>query len=64
MRHEATVGAKTIAESVETLESLQRIRDLGIDFAQGYAIHRPEPYPELALRMDYPRTESCAVQAA
>jgi EAL domain-containing protein (putative c-di-GMP-specific phosphodiesterase class I) len=28
---------------------------LGIDFAQGYVIHRPEPYPELAERMDYAR---------
>jgi EAL domain-containing protein (putative c-di-GMP-specific phosphodiesterase class I) len=59
-----SVGAKTIAESVETPEILQRIRDLGIDFAQGFAIHRPEPYPQLAARMDYPSGESCVVQAA
>ena len=49
------VGAKTIAESVESTESLERVRGLGIDFAQGYVIHSPEPYPELAERMEYAR---------
>jgi diguanylate cyclase (GGDEF)-like protein len=52
------VGAKTIAESVESRETYDRVRELGIDFAQGYVIHRPEPYPELAGRMDY--AQHCA----
>jgi diguanylate cyclase (GGDEF)-like protein len=56
------VGAKTIAESVESRETYDRVLGLGIDFAQGYVIHRPEPYPELAERMDYAR--HCAVDAA
>jgi len=54
------VGARTIAESVETAEMLERVRALGIDYAQGYVFHRPEPYPLLALRMDYPRHVACA----
>ncbi len=55
------VGAKTIAESVENEETLERVRDIGIDFVQGFAIHRPETYAELASRMQYPRhTTSCA----
>ena len=58
------VGAKTIAESVESEETLQQLRALGIDFVQGYAIHRPEPYSELASRMDYPRAGNCAANAA
>jgi len=37
------LGLKTIAEFVETEATLQRLRDIGVDFAQGYAIHRPEP---------------------
>ena len=49
------VGAKTIAESVESRETCERLRGLGIDFAQGHVIHRPEPYGELAERMDYAR---------
>jgi EAL domain-containing protein (putative c-di-GMP-specific phosphodiesterase class I) len=37
------VGIKTVAEFVEVPETLPVLRDLGIDFAQGYLIHRPEP---------------------
>jgi len=37
------LGLKMIAEFVETEGTLQRLRDIGVDFAQGYAIHRPEP---------------------
>jgi len=58
------VGARTIAECVESPESLERVRSLGIDFGQGYAIHAPEPYPELAARMDYASEASCTVHAA
>jgi EAL domain-containing protein (putative c-di-GMP-specific phosphodiesterase class I) len=54
------VGARTVAECVESAETLERIRALGIDFAQGYEIHVPEPYAALAARMEYPRGESCA----
>jgi len=58
------VGARTIAESVESPESLARVRALGIDFGQGHAIHVPEPYSELAGRMDYAAATGCAVHAA
>ena len=33
----------TVAESIETLELLPRLRELGIDYGQGFALHRPEP---------------------
>lgn len=32
---------QTIAESVETSETLERIKEIGVDFAQGYAIGKP-----------------------
>jgi EAL domain-containing protein (putative c-di-GMP-specific phosphodiesterase class I) len=48
------VGAKTIAECVESPDTLERMRALGIDFAQGHLIHMPEPYSALAERMGYP----------
>jgi diguanylate cyclase (GGDEF)-like protein len=58
------VGAKTIAECVETTDTLERMRGLGIDFAQGHLIHSPEPYPALAARMDYPHMAAPIVAAA
>lgn len=36
---------KTIAEFVETGNVLKYVRELGVDYAQGYGIHRPEPLP-------------------
>lgn len=57
------VGAKTIAECVETTDTFARMRDLGIDFGQGHLIHKPEPYSALAARMDYPMLGRCVVAA-
>lgn len=34
---------RTIAEHTETEELIDALRLLGVDFAQGYAVHRPEP---------------------
>lgn len=39
------VGLKTIAEFVENEAVLQHLADLGVDFAQGFHIHRPGPLP-------------------
>ena len=37
------VGKTTVAEFVETAETAQMLCDMGIDYAQGYLYHRPEP---------------------
>ena len=37
------MGLKTVAEFVESEDILRRLQALGVDFAQGYGIHRPEP---------------------
>jgi diguanylate cyclase (GGDEF)-like protein len=34
---------QSIAEHAETLEQLALLTELGVDMAQGYAVHRPEP---------------------
>lgn len=39
------MGLKTIAEYVENTAVLEKVRALGIDYAQGYAISRPKPLP-------------------
>lgn len=42
-------GYRTVAEGVEDDESLQMLRDLGVDLAQGYALGRPAPLEQTAL---------------
>jgi EAL domain-containing protein (putative c-di-GMP-specific phosphodiesterase class I) len=41
------VGVKTIAEFVERADTRAALRTLGVDFVQGYSIHRPEPFLQL-----------------
>lgn len=37
------IGVKTVAEYVEKEEVLARLQVIGVDFVQGYLLHRPEP---------------------
>ena len=37
------MNLKTIAEFVESEEILQCLKDIGVDYAQGYAIAKPTP---------------------
>jgi diguanylate cyclase len=41
------VGVKTVAEFVDRPEVLAKLTALGIDYAQGFLLHRPEPLNEL-----------------
>ncbi|WP_296510594.1 EAL domain-containing protein [Rhodoferax sp.] len=44
------VGVKTVAEYVDRDAVLQRVQALGIDFAQGFYLHKPEPIEHLASK--------------
>ena len=39
------MGKRTIAEFVENDAIRERLRQLGVDYAQGYGIGRPQPFP-------------------
>ena len=41
-------GKEMVAEFVESPEILAKVREIGIDYAQGYGIGRPRPLRELA----------------
>ena len=41
------MGIQTVAEFVENDEILQLLRDIGVDFAQGYGVAKPQPMEEL-----------------
>ena len=42
-----TMGMETIAEFVENNGIKEILRELGIDYAQGYGIHKPQPFEEI-----------------
>ena len=37
------MGLKTVAEFIEDEEVLVSLREIGVDYAQGYHVHKPEP---------------------
>ncbi|MFA7318291.1 MAG: EAL domain-containing protein [Sulfuricella sp.] len=41
------IGLKTIAEFVENDAVLEKLREMGVDFAQGYGIEHPKPLEDL-----------------
>ncbi|MDH5656584.1 MAG: EAL domain-containing protein [Spirochaetia bacterium] len=47
------LGVKIIAECVEDQETYQLLKDLDIDFLQGFYLHKPEPVIEDCLNADF-----------
>ena len=43
----AAMGIMTVAEYVESIDILQQLRVMGVDYAQGYGIAKPKPLSEL-----------------
>ena len=41
------MNVKTVAEFVETPEVLEQLREIGVDFVQGWLLHEPAPIAEL-----------------
>jgi len=42
-----SMGLKTIAEYVENVEILDKLKEIGVDFAQGYYLHKPQALEEI-----------------
>ena len=57
------IGLKTVAEFVDQPRILAKVREMGIDYAQGFLVHRPAPINELLAQIETqtavhsPRTE-------
>lgn len=49
-----TMGMKTIAEFVENDEILAKIKEIGVNYAQGYGIAKPLPIEEIKKTCDKP----------
>ncbi len=41
------LGKRTIAEHVEKISTLDKIKEIGVDFVQGYGIEAPKPLSEI-----------------
>ena len=37
------MGKRTVAEFVENQTIVQHLKEMGVDYAQGYAINKPQP---------------------
>jgi EAL domain-containing protein (putative c-di-GMP-specific phosphodiesterase class I) len=45
----STVGIQTVAEFVDQPQVLERLKLLGVDYAQGYLLHKPEPFERILV---------------
>jgi Amt family ammonium transporter len=43
------MGKKTVAEFVENKAIVERLIELGVDYAQGYHIGKPQPLKDVKL---------------
>jgi EAL domain-containing protein (putative c-di-GMP-specific phosphodiesterase class I) len=50
-----TMGKQTIAEWAESNAIVSRLQDLGVDYAQGYAVGRPCPINDLLEQLAKPQ---------
>jgi diguanylate cyclase (GGDEF)-like protein len=54
------IGVKTVAEFVDRPEVLAKLRAMGIDYAQGFLLHRPAPLQDLLLNAGASGVAACA----
>lgn len=59
-----TVGARTIAEFVEDDAALQCLREMKVDFAQGYGLRMPTPLTQLADELETRDDDSAVTSLA
>ena len=53
------MGKRTIAEFVETPAILRALADIGVDYAQGYAVARPQPF-DCDCKLQHDVRHACA----
>jgi len=53
----AVIGAATVAEHVENELVQQKLVGLGVRYAQGFHVHRPEPLSDVLAELDRPLAE-------
>jgi EAL domain-containing protein (putative c-di-GMP-specific phosphodiesterase class I) len=46
----SSLGYAVVAEKIERPETLAMLIDMGVDYGQGFLLHRPEPLADLVAR--------------
>ncbi len=59
-----SMGLATVAEHVETEEIRARVATLGVDYAEGFAIGRPEPFADALVQVSLWATAAPAYRGA
>ncbi|MDH5328126.1 MAG: EAL domain-containing protein [Gammaproteobacteria bacterium] len=60
------MGLRTVAEHVENVDTLNKLRSIGIDFAQGFGISKPEPFTKSSQNLSATSTDAvyqCDIKA-
>ena len=60
----AVMGAATVGEHVENELVQQKLVALGVDYAQGFYIHRPEPLTDVLSALEKADAQACEETAA
>ena len=52
-----TLGLRCVAEFVEDHDTLIALKEIGVDYGQGFFLHRPEPLPMSQASQDIPNSQ-------
>ncbi|TPL06057.1 EAL domain-containing protein [Mesorhizobium sp. B2-4-14] len=52
------VGCGVVAEKIEQPETLDVLQAMGVDFGQGFLLHRPEPLEQIVIRATRPASRA------
>lgn len=58
------IGASTVAEGIESVETVRALSDVGCDFGQGYYLARPAPAADVTARLAAVMTGNAAASLA
>ncbi|AID31226.2 diguanylate cyclase (GGDEF)-like protein/PAS domain S-box-containing protein [Mesorhizobium sp. USDA 4775] len=59
-----SVGCAVVAEKIEQAETLDILQAMGVDFGQGFLLHRPEPLEQIVARATGPASAAPARKAS
>ncbi|TPM34274.1 EAL domain-containing protein [Mesorhizobium sp. B2-3-4] len=59
-----SLGCAVVAEKIERQDTVAMLRDMGVEFGQGFLLHRPEPLQHIVSHAAGPAREAAAREAS